>query len=479
MGTALKLNILQEESKVKKFQIKDVEHLIEVLQSLRLNKAMAIFNIERYGYQEDMEYILNSLGFSYNKRNKIKVSKEIQKQAELFQLLFNINKNCFIRLRNKSTGQYRAYSVETLQDPYRLQAIIKSQYFDNTVDLMYSLNAYNNMYRADENSLFSLQNIALDVDYCKETYTLEEVLGIIQEEIKEDNLPAPNVMETGNRLRLIYSIQDVPVTKKSLYVYKKVTEKLSIKLEDLNTSPQPATTYARIEGSINSRNNSVITNNVIKEDIYSLRYLQLRLLDTVGERKKKARKGNLRFIGNDYTLNMDRLSDFRRIQKIRDIGYREALIYLYRNYCILANFGEEGAFLATKDFNANFKNPMPLNHWDGATKHLNRKQYLHKNQTILNLLDISHKEEEMLGLKTIISVKESKRRKKISDRNRYLENLVINNKLTKKEQIEKDKLQVKSLLDKGFKQKYILEQLKISKSTYIRLRKYLKEDGLL
>lgn len=479
MNTALKINIVKEESKVKKFEIRDVEHLIEVLKSLRLNKAMNIYNIERYGYQEDMEYILNSLGFSYNKRNKLKVSKDIQKQAELFKLLFNINKNCFIRLRNKSTGQYRAYSVETLQDPYRLQAIIKSNYFDNTVDLMYSLNAYNNMYKADENSLFSLQNIALDVDYCKETYTLEEVLEIIQQEINKDNLPAPNVMETGHRLRLIYSLQDVPVTKKSLYVYKKVTEKLSLKLEDLNTSPQTATTYARIEGSINSKDNSIITNNVVNEDIYSLRYLQLRLLDTVGEGNKSRKRSKVTYIRNEYSLNVKRLNDFKRIQTIRDVGYREALIYLYRNYCILANLSDNESFLATKEFNENFKTPLPLNIWDGATKHLNRKQYLHKNQTILNLLDISHKEEEMLCLETIISHKEKKRRKKISDRNRYLEKLSNENKLTKEEQKELEKLQVKSLLDKGFKQKYILEQLKISKSTYLRIRKSLKEDGLL
>lgn len=285
-------------------------------------------------------------------------------------------------------------------------------------------------------------------------------------------------METGNRLRLIYSIQDVPVTKKSLYVYKKVTEKLSYKLEGLNTSPQPATSYARVEGSINSKSGEKITNNIIKEEIYSLRYLQLRLLDT-SDNNKRVRKGKITYLANDYTLNMDRLSDFERIQTIRDIGYREALLYLYRNYCILANLGEEGAFQATKDFNNGFLNPLPHNIWDSATKHLNRKQYLHRNETILNLLDISHREEEVLNLKTIISFKEQKRRKKISDRNRYLERLKNENRKTKREQTEELKAKIKSLLAEGFKQKYIIEHLKISKSTYIRIRKNLKEEGLL
>jgi len=477
MENALKLNI--QESKIKKYEIRDIEHLIEELKSLKLNKDMCVLNIKRYGYQDDMEYILNSLGYSQKKQTKIKVKKEIQKQAELFKLLFNINRNCFIRLRNKSTGQYRAYNIKTLQDPYRLQAIINSRYFDNTVDLMYSLNAYNNMYNATENSLFSLQNIALDVDYCKETHSLEDVINIINSEIKSDNLPVPNIIETGNRLRLIYSLADVPVTKKSLYVYKKVTEKLSYKLEGLNTSPQSATSYARVEGSINSKNDEVITNNIIKEEIYSLRYLQLRLLDNASDNNKKGRKGQITYLRNDYTLNMDRLSDFKRIQTIRDIGYREALLYLYRNYCILANLGEEGAFQATKDFNNGFLNPLPQNIWDSATKHLNRKQYLHKNETILNLLDISHKEEEILNLKTIISFKEQKRRKRISDRSRYLERLRNENKKTKQEQTEELKAKIKSLLAEGFKQKYIIEHLKISKSTYIRIRKNLKEEGLL
>ena len=76
-----------------------------------------------------MEYILNALGFEYKSKNKIKVSKHVRIQAELFDFLFNINRECYIRLRNKSTGQYRAYSIETLKDPYRLQAILRSHHF--------------------------------------------------------------------------------------------------------------------------------------------------------------------------------------------------------------------------------------------------------------------------------------------------------------------------------------------------------------
>lgn len=48
----------------KKFEIKDKEHLISVLNSIMpIQKDMAILNIRKYGYQDEEAEILKKIGF--------------------------------------------------------------------------------------------------------------------------------------------------------------------------------------------------------------------------------------------------------------------------------------------------------------------------------------------------------------------------------------------------------------------------------
>ena len=83
-----------------KYSVCDIEDLISVLSKLGLTKEMAIFNIKKYGYDAETEYILNSLGFEYKRKSKIKVSKNVRKQAELFSFIFKINRECYIQLKH-------------------------------------------------------------------------------------------------------------------------------------------------------------------------------------------------------------------------------------------------------------------------------------------------------------------------------------------------------------------------------------------
>lgn len=462
-----------------KYTIYDVENLIQELSGLGLTKEMAIVNIKKYGYQVESEYILNALGFEYKSKNKIKVSKHVRKQAELFDFLFNINKECYIRLRNKSTGQYRSYAIETLKEPYRLQAILKSHYFSNNVDMMYSLNCYNNMYTATENSLFSLQNIAIDIDFDTDKYTLNKALELVKAEMG-CNIPIATIIETGHRIRLLYTLQDVPVTKKSLKVYTLVASAIADKLKELGATPQAATTFGRIEGSINSKNGATISNMIFNHIVYTLRQLQNELLPPWQKAIDKANKaGKVVKIRNTYTLNLDRLHDLEKIQTIREKDCRELLCYLYRNYCLLSNMTHDEAYKATLRFNSHFKVPLKENELDSDTKALNRKQYLHKSITILKLLDISPKEEEQIHLTNIMSTKEYNRRDRVYQKNKYQEKLKQDGKITEKEMISQRRLKIKDLLVEGLKQKDICSQLDISKDTYIRDRKYLKEQGLI
>ena len=109
------------------------------------------------------------------------------------------------------------------------------------------------------------------------------------------------------------------------------------------------------------------------------------------------------------------------------------------------------------------------------------KDYKYKNETLINLLEIT--EEEQKEMKTIISDEEYKIRKRLRDREyqkkKYDESLKIEGKLTEKEKISQRRIKIKDLLREGLKQKDICLQLDISKDTYLRDRKYLKEQGLI
>lgn len=472
-----------------KYCVYNIDNLIKELGALNLTKDMILFNIKKYGYEKETEYILNSLGYEFKTSNKIKVSKYIKKQAELFNLLFSVNRECYIRLRNKATGKYRSYEVAILKDPYRLQAILKSHYFgDDERDMMYSINCYNNMYKATEESLFSLQNIAIDVDFNTEKYTLKKALELIKG-MMGDNIPVATIIETGHRIRLLYTLKDVPVTKRSLKVYKLVAESIANKLKEFGATPQAPTTFGRIEGSINSRDNSIINNMIFNPKIYTLRELQNELLPKWERAINKLNKnGKVVKIRNIYTLNLARLRDFEKIQSIREEGYREILCYLYRNYCLLSNMTHEEALKKTLRFNSNFKTPLKENELDSDTKALNRKQYTHKSVTILKLLEITHEEEEQLHLENIMSRKEYNRRDRVYKRknydsekakNDYRKKLSYEGKITEKEMILQRRVKIKDLLLKGLKQKDICSKLYISKETYKRDRKYLKEQGLI
>lgn len=465
------------------YKPRDLESLITDLQSLRLSKSMAEFNILKYGYESEMDYILNCLGYEKKSDKKIRVSDCIKKQAKYFEDFYKVDKECFIRLRNKSTGQYRAYRIEHVQDPYRLQAILKSQYFNNNMnDMMYSLNLYNNMYKADEDSLFSLQNIGIDVDFDTYKYTKDMVLKILEENYGM-TIPTPNLVEHSHRIRLIYSIEDVAVTKKSLNVYKHIGKELVRRLKDDvgiegSISMQPSTTYCRFLNSINTKDNSHVEVILKNMSVYKMRDMQMQLLEKTDWCKVTTNK-NVSYIHNDYGFCLGRLEDLRKIQKIRQQGYRENLAFVFRNYCYLAGYSEDETFNMLVEFNNNFDNPLPINHLDGDTKHLKRKQYKFRTHTFLELFDITPKDEEILGLSEAKSPTEIRRRKLLGQKETYYKKLKNEGKKTRNEQVDEKKEKVKDLVLQGLGTKDIALQLGFGESTVRRYKSNLKKEGLI
>lgn len=490
-------------TKCYKFVIRDTEHLIDVLKSIMpIKKDIAILNIKRYGYVMEMDYILESIGFRAIGTGKIKVPNYIKEQAKLFNILFDIDKECFIRLRNKETGEYRTYNVKTLQDPYRLNAILKSQYFSNMNDMMYTLNCYNNMYSATTESLFSLQNFALDVDFPTEKFTVKEVIKIVTDLYENNVIPTPNVIEYGHRVRLIYSIKDVVSNKKSRIKVNYLADKInSLIPQELNSSAQLLTTYGRIIGTTNTKDNSKIKVKIITPVKYVLREFADKWLGAyevveskpTTTKKSKPKKqmndesynkvvykkdGTIAYY-NQYTLNMGRLKDLEKIQEHFERKNRELLCFFYRNQCHLAGFSQEEALEMTLKFNDNFKFPLTENEVKRDTKNTLKKKYKLKNTYILNQLGIEPEDEVDLQLDIIKSQEEHKRKDNEDNKKRYRDKLKAEGKLTKKEQLEEVYCKIKNLRNEGFKNKKIAQVLDIGVSTLERHISTMKKNGLL
>ena len=156
---------------------------------------------------------------------------------------------------------------------------------------------------------------------------------------------------------------------------------------------------------------------------------------------------------------------------------------MYRYYLCYFTEDTEKALQDTLELNSEFIAPLREKEVISATRSAERvylkqdKQYKYKNETLIELLDIT--EQEQMKLSIIFSKEEYKRRENIRVKKAYKEKLKTEGKLTEKEKISQRRAKIKDLLAEGLKQKDICLQLNISKRNCIRDIKYLKEQGLL
>ena len=190
--------------------------------------------------------------------------------------------------------------------------------------------------------------------------------------------------------------------------------------------------------------------------------------------------------------------DFERIQSyLNSIGVTELrarLCFLYRNYILIKNKYQNGELksedyeLAKEEmlkFNNNFNEPLRGHIIESATRVVNYRQYLYKNETLIDFLELDYELCERLGLQSIYKTKTQEEwnrdyYKRNSDKRietekkKYQEKLRADGKLTKKEQINIQRQKIKALLEQGFTQKDISKHLNIPSRTIERRVKELR-----
>ncbi|MGU8450874.1 DNA-binding response regulator (plasmid) [Clostridium perfringens] len=350
-----------------------------------------------------------------------------------------------------------------------------------------TLNTFYKPCRRLEN-IKELNTLFIDLDYYKTGKTKDQVLMDLEKNYFNQSIPIPNyVIDSGRGMYLIWIINAVP--SKALPLWKAVQEYLYNQLKFFGADRQAldATRILRVPGSINSKSKTVVNILDEYEYIYDLREIQNGFLPELKPyEKKKGRPSKINYIYRERSLYYGRIQDIIKLCELRKYdlkGHRELILFLYRYY--LCSFTEdiEKALNDALELNSMFRQALSEREVIRATRSAERcyldknKQYKYKNETLIELLEIT--EEEQKDMTIIISKEEYKRRDRVYQKKRYQEKLKVQGKLSEKQKIYNRRKKIKALLDKGLKQKDICLQLNISKLTYIRDRKFLKEQGLI
>ena len=350
-----------------------------------------------------------------------------------------------------------------------------------------TLNTFYKPYRRLE-CIKELNGVYIDLDYYKTKYTKDQIIMNLEENYFNKIIPATNyILDSGRGLALIWLINKVP--SKALPLWKAVQEYLYSQLKEFGADRQAldATRILRVPGSINSKSKTVVSIIDEYDYIYDLREIQKEFLPELRpDEKKKGRPKKINYIYRERSLYYARIQDITKLCELREYdlrGHREIILFLYRYY--LCSFTEDvqKALGDVLELNSMFIYPLKENEVIRATRSAEKcyldknKEYKYKNDTLIELLEITEYEETQMS--TIISKNEYKRRHREREKNRYLEKLKADGKIKEKDKLLQRRIKIKDLLAEGLEQKDICLRLNISKRTYIRDRKYLKEQGLI
>lgn len=358
----------------------------------------------------------------------------------------------------------------------------------NKENVFMSLNTFYSTFRRLE-YLKELKAQFIDLDTYKTGFTKEQILMNLEENYFNQSIPRPNfIVDSGRGLYLIWLLNSVP--SKALPLWKAIEEYLYSLLKPFGADRQALdpTRVLRVPGSINSKSNTIVKVIDQYDYVYDLREIQKEFLPELEERKakKKGRPSKTVFIHRERSLYYARIQDIIKLCELREYdlkGNRELVLFLYRYY--LCSFLEdtEKALQDVLELNREFIYPLMKTEVIRATRSAEKvylskdKQYRYKNETLIELLNITEFEETHMS--TIISKREYKRRNNEYNKNKYQEKLRAEGKVSEKDKISQRREKIKDLLREGLSQKEIYLSLNISKRTCINDVKFLKEQGLI
>lgn len=385
-----------------------------------------------------------------------------------------------------------------------------------------SLNSFKSPRKTIAN-LYSLNALWSDIDYYKidkyKNKSYEQMINIISKNKIMKKIPPSLWIYSGNGIYPIWLIENafasgcLPLWNKLMNVIHEELEKYGA-----DSGSVEASHVLRLAGSNNTKTNKKA--KIIKDmlNFNPKRYTLTELSDAIlyklkynkdewEEIKKKNKKNKqekelckITSIFNLHTLNHARMHDIEKLIELREgncKGTRERMVFLYRYWANCFHKSDETALEEALEINDMFTEPLSeaevleatenaaeaavlweekLNeYWKLDNKPSVKKffyegrsgVYIYSNKKLIELLGIT--QEEMKHLATIINYEEKLRRKNEKRRQARLNE----NGLNSRQQAKVDKiLLVAELLEKGLKNKDIVEKLNLTKGT---VSKYSKE----
>ena len=350
------------------------------------------------------------------------------------QLLFQHNPQTtdgWITLARKdpNTNRFRQYHYK----PEELAASLTEWTGEN---IYYSQNTFYKPQRRID-TIRQLRSLYVDIDAYTKGLKPDWVLGKLELEYFRTIIPEPNmVIFSGRGLVLVWNIEPIPY--KAMPLWRAVENCFCERLKDLGSDSKatdPARVF-RLAGTINSKNQTIVTaqyRHDYRYDIHDLQYDYLpELSPNAQQPKKKGPKPRIVRLFNTYTLHLSRAKDIARLVELREgkvNNYREYICFLYRYWTCCYTSDPEQALEDTLDLNNEFTDPLPRKEVISATKSAEKAWaaksdakaneiaksmgypgagYCLKNSKIIEWLDITPEEQKELS--TIISGSEKRRR---------------------------------------------------------------------
>lgn len=282
--------------------------------------------------------------------------------------------------------------------------------------------------------------------------------------VKEDILKPTYIILSGRGVHIYYCLkEDAP---KTLFIfYKDILEKTNLYFKeyfnflenvDIDISCAQANRVLRLPGTKNTNVNNICYIAEENQERYTL--TELAEVFTVTQKKEK----KVHILRNERNLIYCRMKDLETIASIRKdrvVGYREKLLFLYRNYA--NQYFCDPAIALEKTLELNKKLAYPLSEKEILCNTSSGDgKYKFTNEKLIEFLDIS--EDEQKQLITIISKDEKLRRYNQNRRAKRRDQDGLTHK--KREIVERQK-QIYMLRMQGYKLKEIAEILNIPYKT--------------
>ena len=411
-------------------------------------------------------------------RNTVEVVDNIDESIEYIDILHGESKGWITKAEISKQREFSQWH-------YIVEDLLKQDF--NKEDVYISMSTFYKPMRRIENIKEITSNF-IDLDTYNTKFTNTQIVMNLESNYFNKVIPTPNlIISSGRGLTLIWLIERVPYM--ALPLWKAIQEYLYSQLKEFGADRKAldATRILRVPGSINSKNGTRVKILEKYDYVYTLREIQREFLPDLNEDrpKKKGRPKKLVYIHRERSLYQGRILDLVKLCELRNYdvkGHREIILFLYRYYLCYFYEDENKALEDVLELNKEFIQPLSEKEVIRATGSAEKvfkakdKQYKYKNETLIELLEIS--EYEQTHMKIIIGKEEYKRRDREYQKNKYLEKLKLDGKMTKKEELSILRKKIITLKKKGLLNKEISKELNIPVKTLERHITYIKKNNI-